>query len=153
MNVQAKKPRTGNNGINKTALSNRMSPFHKILKIHFAGVVASQFKRFLNVNPVPLPNGRYRVDVNFEHSRISPIVENEKEMLKVRKKVFEFYNKYGLGSDIDVDNGDDDEQSLDAARLDESEDDQMMSKRSKTMKMSSHKLQSDDVDDDEQLDF
>lgn len=82
--------------VNSSAQTNSPKTKSANLRIHHAYVHASLFKDFASINPEQLPSGKWKIEINFKnHASICPVVENEKDVQKISKKVLDYQKKYG----------------------------------------------------------
>lgn len=81
------------------------------LRIHHAYVHSSLFKDYASVNPLPLPGDKWKIEINFKNNKsVTPVVDNTMEMKKVVKKVLDHQKKYGIKTNIIVENENEDDE-------------------------------------------
>lgn len=84
-------------GLKKTKAATIGKSKNSNLRIHHAYVHSSLFKDYASVNPLPLSEDKWKIEVNFKNNKsVTPVVESTNEMKKVVKKVLDLQKKYGV---------------------------------------------------------
>lgn len=109
---------TGSAGVTGNSVVRSRNVKGSNLKIHHAYVRASLFKDYNLINPIPLDNGGWKIEVAFKNHKVTPIVDNKEDMIKVCKKVLEYQKKYGIKEEMHEERLDRGHKSDDDARSD-----------------------------------
>jgi hypothetical protein len=89
------KPTTSNDSTGGTTRPRARTTKGSNVKLHHGYVRASLFKDLMLINPVPLDNNQWKVEIVLGDHKLTPIAEGKEEMNKICKKVLEYQKKFG----------------------------------------------------------